>query len=148
VQETVENSRITENIIPRDFNDILGMIATNPELRREMISWVQSEFGFNIESHLEKYFGELPDKTQKIEEVEVPVRELVEDIVGYIEEDGYSVGQTARMMKLKRPLVSKLYKDKDRYLKAKTEAAINSTTKKMPFLKRTALKIASRLGLI
>jgi len=130
--------------IPKDFSGILNLIAKNPEMQRELITWGKKEFGFNIEPFIERYFGELPDKVHKIENIDIPIREIVEDLVGYVDEDGYSIGQAAKMLHISRSMASKLYADKDKFLRDIKKEIIED----LPFHKKIFSKILFKLGII
>ncbi len=83
----------------KDIPDIVKTLAKHPETRRELINWVKKEFGFNIESWLEEYFDELPDKKYKIEDLAMPLREIAENVIGMTDDgrEEFVASQLARM---------------------------------------------------
>lgn len=117
--QSVQNGTTTNNI-----PEIVQLLAKKPELRRELVIWIKREFGFNAESVLENYFGELPDKKIKIEDHERSMIEIAEEALNLFD-DGYSSGQIAKILQVNVPVISKISTNRrkwkneirDRYLK-------------------------------
>ena len=92
-------------------DEIIDLLATKPEARRDLIKWAKKEMGFNIEPVLEKYFGEMPDKKSRIEEVDTPMKDIAESIFVMLDE-GYSQGQISHQLGLWPAQVSRIVKDR------------------------------------
>ncbi|SNQ59670.1 helix-turn-helix domain-containing protein [Candidatus Methanoperedens nitratireducens] len=140
--ESEENDQGNGQGNSREMPDIVRILAKRPEMRRELISWVKKEFGFNIESYLEEYFDELPDKKYKIEELAMPLREIAENVLG-MTDDGYSPSQIAADLGIYRSQVSKILKDRGRWEKEIAGAVRKQVTqnKKLPWYVRLAAKL-------
>ncbi len=141
LKETPEDDKETPGN-SREMPEFVRILAKRPEMRRELIKWVKNEFGFNIESYLEEYFDELPDKKYKIEELAMPLREIAENVLG-MTDDGYSPSQIASDLGIYRNQVSKILKDRGRWEKEIASAVRKQVTqnKKLPWYVRLAAKL-------
>jgi len=125
--EDVLNGKIG-NIIPKNFGDIIEILRTNPQMRREMVKWIKQEWGINIESYLEQFFGKDPDKKRKVEDLDIPVRELAENVYALIDE-GWSVQQVSKEYRIWQTTVSRLLRKRKEYEKAARDDFINQLPK-------------------
>jgi len=125
--EDILNGKIG-NIIPKNFGDIVEILRTNPQMRREMVKWVKQEWGINIESYLEQFFGKDPEKKRKVEELDIPVRELAENVY-MMTDGGWSVQQIAKELGVWQTTVSRLLRKRKEYEKAARDDFINRLPK-------------------
>lgn len=144
-QESSENDQESSRKHPGYNSELVQLLARRPELRKELIKWVKSEFGFNCESILENYFGELPDKKTKIEDIDMPMREIAENVL-QMYDDGYAVSQIASYLGIFPSVVSKVLKNETRW---RTEIE-NQVKKKVLQNKNIPwyIRLATRLKLL
>ncbi len=117
-----------------DF-EIVRLLGKRPELRKELISFVKSEFGFNVEGVLEEYFGELPDKRYNIDDVDTPIREIAENVLE-MNEEGFSAGQIATELGLHRTAIGKILRERNTWREELRKAARQKVKKNMPWYLR------------
>ena len=122
-------------------DEIIDLLATKPEARRDLIKWAKKETGFNLEPVLEKYFGEMPDKKSRIEEVDTPMKDIAESIFVMLDE-GYSQGQISHQLGLWPAQVSRIVKDRDSWDKRLLKVAMQG----LPWHLRTLAKLKNLLG--
>lgn len=124
--------------------EVVQILAANPEARQELCRWVKREFGFNVEPWVEQFFGELPNKRVSIEDIDIPMREIVRDIF-QMEEDGYSPSQIAAQLGLRPSTVSHvLNRDREKWLKdlaSADEKLKKKTLKRLPWYLRLFAKV-------
>lgn len=125
--------------------EIVKLLEKRPELRKELIKWVKNEFGFNVESILENYFGELPDKKSKIEDIDMPMREIAENVL-QMYDDGYANSQIASYLGIYPSMVARILKSQENWRSEISGAARRALTqnKKLPWY----VRLAARLKLI
>ena len=125
-----------ENIIDQIKPDIIDILATKPEARKDLIKWIKDEFGFNAEPYFEKYFDELPDKKSRIEELDVPMKDIAESVFDMLDE-GYSNAQIAYQLRLWPAQIKRIVDDRSGWEKRLQKVAM----KGLPWHVRTVLKI-------
>ena len=134
-RETTENNeKQRETTRNKDF-EIVRLLGKRPELRKELISFVKSEFGFNVEGVLEEYFGELPDKRYDIADVDTPMREIAESVFEMLE-DGYSEDQIASDMGLHRNAILGIVRKQAKWKVEIRKATRQKVKKNMPWYLR------------
>lgn len=144
VQGTAGNSRNLQGTAGNGGEppEIVKLLAKHPEMRRDLISLVKREFGFNIETLMEDYFGEMPDKKLKLEDIAMPVRELAENVLG-MTDDGYAPSQVAAELGIYRSEVTRILKARSHWEKEIAGAAkkVIVQNKKLPWWVRLAAKL-------
>lgn len=142
---TSGNDAGTSRELPGNVPEIVKLLAKKPELRKELIKWVKSEFGFNVESILENYFGELPDKKSKLEDIDMPMREIAENVL-QMYDDGYANSQIASYLGIYPSMVARILKSQEGWRSEISGAARKALTqnKKLPWY----VRLAARLKLI
>lgn len=111
------------------------------ELYRELRYQLKENVGIdvNVEPYLEKWLGERENKSQKIEDIEIPLREIAENVL-QMNEDGYSVYQIASFLNIYPSNVSRILKDRKLWEKAIKK----QTIKKLPWYTKILAKIFMR----
>lgn len=148
VQGTAGNSRELQGTAgnrkgtAQEPPEIMKILAKHPEMRRDLVNWVKQEFGFNIEGYLEDYFGELPDKKLKLEDITMPLREIAENVLG-MTDDGYAPSQVAAELGIYRSEVTRILKARGHWEKEIASAANKMITqnKKLPWYVRLLARL-------
>lgn len=134
LQGTAGNCRELQGIAGNEM-EIVKLLGKRPELRKELVQFVKGEFGFNVEGILEEYFGELPDKRNKIEDIDMPLREIAENVL-QMRQDGYSPSQTASFLGIYPSQVSRILKDGTKWDQEIKKIAQGKIKKSLPWYLR------------
>lgn len=99
IEQSPEASQILNSnpLIQSNLPTVFKMAANNPAVRKDIIKYVKREFGFNLKNIFDMYFGKDEDEPEKLENLEMPLREIAENVLIY-DDDGFSPSQIASKM--------------------------------------------------
>ena len=117
-------------------------LRENDDAKKELYRMLKSETGINVEPYLEGLLGEREDKKTKLEDMEMPLREIAENVL-QMTNDGYSPSQIASFLGIYPSQVSRILKDRERWDKEITGAVRKQVTenKKLPWHIRALAKL-------
>lgn len=95
---------------------IIKTLRENDEAKRELYKTLKAETGINVEPYLEGLLGERQDKKTKIEDMDMPLREMAENVL-QMEKDGYANSQIASFLGIYPVQVSRILKDREKWEK-------------------------------
>ena len=129
VEETSENIRnhqeTTENNGKTVVDHIFRILRKNDEAKKELYKIIKAETGINVEPYLEGLIGERENKKTKLEDMDMPLREIAENVL-QMATDGYAASQIAAFLGIYPVQVSKIMKERKKW-----EKDIASAAKKM-----------------
>ena len=130
VKELLSNPEIRDLInknpaIGSNLPMIVQMAVNNPAVRKDIIKYVKREFDFDLNSLMEMYFGEDPDKRIKLEDVDEPMRNIAESVI-ILKNEGWSPGQIASQLGLFPHAINEVLRDQ-----AKWELQILEKTRRL-----------------
>lgn len=149
IEETTGNDRIQQETTGNDrgngktvVDHIIKTLRENDEAKKELYKTLKAETGINVEPYLEGLLGEREDKKTKIEDIDMPLREMAENVL-QMTNDGYGNSQIASFLGIYPVQVSRILKERERWEKEIVGAARNQVlqNKKLPWYVRVAAKL-------
>lgn len=121
---------------------IFKTLRENDEAKRELYKVIKAETGINVEPYLEDLIGERQDKKTKLEDIDMPLREIAENVL-QMTTDGYAPSQIASFLRIYPSQVSRILKDREKWEKEIAGAANKMITqnKKLPWYVRLAARM-------
>jgi hypothetical protein len=120
---------------------IFKTLRENDDAKKELYKVIRAETGINVEPYLEGLLGERQDKKMKIEDIDIPLREMAENVL-QMTNDGYGNSQIASFLGIYPSQVSRILKEREKWEKDITGAVRNQVlqNKKLPWYVRVAAK--------
>lgn len=114
---------------------ILRTLRENNDAKKELYKVLKAETGINVEPYLEGLLGERQDKKTKLEDMDMPLREIAENVL-QMTTDGYAPSQIASFLGIYPSQVSRILKEQDRWQKEINGQARHQAAKKLPWFLR------------
>lgn len=124
------------------FENIVQTLRENDEAKKELYRSIKNEIGIDPEPFLEKWLGEREDKRSKIEDLDMPLREIAENVLQMVT-DGYSPSQIASFLGIYPSQVSRILKEKEKWEKEIRGTAQKQVARKLPWYLRWASRFLS-----
>ncbi len=139
LQGTAGNDRGNGKTI---VDHIFKTLRENDEAKKELYKVLKDETGINVEPYLEGLLGERQDKKTKLEDIDMPLREIAENVL-QMTADGYAPSQVASFLGIYPSQVSRILKEQDKWEKEIAGAVRKQVTqnKALPWYVRLAAKL-------
>lgn len=124
---------------------IFKTLRENDEAKKELYRTLKAETGINVEPYLEGLLGEREDKKTKLEDIDMPLREIAENVL-QMTTDGYAPSQIASFLGIYPSQVSRILKEREKWEKDIVGAATKMIVqnKELPWY----VRLGARLKLI
>ncbi len=145
LQGTAGNCRELQGIAGNGktvVDHIFKTLRENDDAKKELYKVLKAETGIDVEPYLEGLLGERQDKKLRIEDIDMPLREIAENVL-QMNVDGYAPSQIASFLGVYPSQVSRILKEREKWEKDIAGAARKQVTqnKKLPWWVRLAAKL-------